>query len=200
MPQSVGIEHTPPRREVEQLETHCQNDPCNNQTGPSSPQTANLSVSHDTEPCPHDVLHNSHSHVCGHIVGVVEAHKRQVRYVRNVHRCTQQRPEAKQRRRLATAGERVVLIESEDTDGSIVQAVHNTQTRGEVVQLLGEIEVARVEDHAEDPAREAAVSKSNIVFAQSVPGGHLSLQLRHSPVVCEEVEEREQHTCRLLDA
>ena len=196
----MGIEHTPPRREIEQLETHCQYDPCNNQTGPSSPQTANLPVSHDTESCPHDVLNDAYSHICSHVVGVVEAHKRQIRYVRNVHRCTQQRPDSKQRRRLAATGERVVSIESEDADGGIVQSVHDTQTRGEVVQLLGEIEVARVKDHAEDPAREATVSKSNVVFAQGVAGGHLSLQLRHSPVVGEEVEEREQHARRLLNA
>lgn len=111
--------------------------------------------------------------------------------MRDVHRCTQQRPDSKQRRRFTAAGERVVSIESEDANDSEEQAIYDTQTRSEVVQLLGGIEVARVEDHTEDPAREAAVSKSNVVFAQGVAGGHLSLQLRHSPVVCEEVEERE---------
>jgi hypothetical protein len=200
MPQSMGIEHTPPRREIEQLQTHRQYDPCNNQTGPSGPQTANLPVSHDTESCPQDVLNYTYSHVRSHVVSVVEAHKRQVRYVCNVHRCTQQRPDSKQRRRLAAASERIVPIESEDADGCIEQAIHHTQTRGEVVQLLGDIEVTRVENHAEDPAREAAVSEPNVVFAQCVAGRHFSLQLRHSPVVCEEVEQREQHACWLLNA
>lgn len=196
----MSIEHTPPRGEIKQLETHCQNDPRNNQTRPSSPQTADLPVSHDTESRPQNVLNDAYSHVCSHVVGVVEAYKRQIRYVRNVHRCTQQRPDSEQRRRLAATGERVVPIESEDADGSIEQAIHDTQSRSEVVQLLREIEVARVEDHAEDPAREATVSKSNVVFAQGVACGHLSLQLRHSPVVCEEVEEREQYACWLLNA
>jgi len=170
------IEHTPPRREIEQLQAHRQYDPCDDQTGPSSPQTANLPISHDTESRPQDVLNDSYSHVRGHIVGVVEAYERQVRYVRNVHRCTQQCPDSKERRRLTASGKRVMPVESEDTDDCEEQAVHHAQPRSEVVQLLGDIEVARVEDHAKDPAREAAVSKPDIVFSQGVAGGHLGLQ------------------------
>lgn len=93
-----------------------------------------------------------------------------------------------------------MLVESEDADNGEEQAVHHAQAGSEIVQLLGDVEVASVEDHAEGPARETAVSEANVVFAQSVADGHLSLQLRHSPVVCEEVEEREEDAGWLLYA
>jgi len=75
MPQCVGIDHSPPRREVEQLQTHRQNNPRNDQTRPRCPQTSDLPVSHNTESSPQDILHNADRHVRCHIVGIVEAHE-----------------------------------------------------------------------------------------------------------------------------
>jgi hypothetical protein len=200
MPQSVGVDHSPPRREVEQLKTHCQNNPRNDQTRPRCPQASNLPVSHDTEPGPQDILHNTDRHVRCHVVRVVEMHERQVRDVRNVHGRAEQGPDPQDRGRLAASSERIIPIETEDTDGREEQAVHHAQTRGEVVQLLGDVEVARMEDHAEDPARDPAVSESDVILPQCIAGWHFSLQPGHSPLVCQEVEEREEDAGRLLNA
>jgi hypothetical protein len=200
MPQSVGVDHSPPRREVEQLETHCEDNPRNNQTRPRCPQASNLPVSHDTEPGPQDVLYDTDRDVRCHVVRVVEVHKRQVRDVRNVHGRAEQSPDPQNRGRLAASSERIVAIEPEDADGREEQAVHHAQTRGEVVQLLGDVKVARVEDHAEDPARNPAVPESNVIFPQRVAGRHFSLQSGHPPLVCQEVKEREEDAGRLLNA
>lgn len=75
MPQGVGVDHTPPRWEVEQLQTHCQDDPRNNQTRPRCPQTSNLPISHDTESSPQDILDNADRHICGHVVRIVKMHE-----------------------------------------------------------------------------------------------------------------------------
>lgn len=79
-------------------------------------------------------------------------------------------------------------VESEDANRRVEQAIHDAQACSEIVELLGDVEVARVEYHAEDPARKAAVSKSNVIFSQRVAGRYFSLQLRHAPVVRKEVE------------
>ncbi|KAI7277159.1 hypothetical protein KC335_g137 [Hortaea werneckii] len=42
MPECVGIDHTPPRWEVEELQTHGKGDPCHNQTRPCCPEPADL--------------------------------------------------------------------------------------------------------------------------------------------------------------
>lgn len=120
--------------------------------------------------------------------------------MRDVHRRTEQCPDSKQRRRLTAPSERIVLVESENANRSKEQAIHYAQACSEVVKLLGDVEVARVEDHAEDPAREAAVSISDVVLSQFVARRHLSLQLRYSPVVSEKIEEREEDACWLLYA
>ena len=76
----------------------------------------------------------------------------------------------------------------------------HAQARSEVIQLLSNIEIARVEDHAEDPARDAAVSESNVIFPQRVASRDFGLQPAHSPVVCQEVEQREEDAGRFLNS
>ena len=93
----------------------------------------------------------------------------------NIQRRTEQSPDSQDGGGLAAASEWVIAVEAEDADGREEQAVHHAQPCGEVVQLLGDVEVARVEDHAEDPARDAAVSESDVVFPQRVAGGHFGL-------------------------
>jgi hypothetical protein len=195
----MSIDHSPPRREVEQLQTHRQNNPRNDQTRPRSPQTSDLPVSHDTEPSPQNILHNPDRHVCRHVVRIIEAHKRQVRDVRNVHGRAEQSPNPQNRGRLAASSEWIIPVETEDADGREEEPVHHAQARSEVVQLLSDVEVPRVEDHAEDPTRDPAVSESNVVFPQRVAGRDFGLQPAHSPVMCQEVEEREENAGRLLD-
>lgn len=200
MPQGMSIDHSPPRREVEQLQTHRQNDPSNDQTRPRSPQTSNLPVSHDTKSSPQNILHNPDRHVRRHIVCIVEAHKRQVRDVRNVHGRAEQSPNPQNRGRLAASSEWIIPVETEDADGREEEPVHHAQARSEVIQLLSNIEIARVEDHAEDPARDAAVSESNVIFPQRVASRDFGLQPAHSPVVCQEVEQREEDAGRFLNS
>ena len=200
MPQGMSIDHYPPRREVEQLQTHRQNDPSNDQTRPRSPQTSNLPVSHDTKSSPQNILHNPDRHVRRHIVCIVEAHKRQVRDVRNVHGRAEQSPNPQNRGRLAASSEWIIPVETEDADGREEEPVHHAQARSEVIQLLSNIEIARVEDHAEDPARDAAVSESNVIFPQRVASRDFGLQPAHSPVVCQEVEQREEDAGRFLNS
>lgn len=176
MPKRVSVEHSPPRREIKQLQTHRQNDPRDNQTGPRCPQTANFAVSLNTEPRPQNVLNNPNHHVRRHVVRVVKVHERKIRDVQQIQRHAQQSINPHQRRRLPTPRERVVFVQAENADGRVEHAVHDAQRGGEVVELLGDVEVARVEDHAENPARVPAVSESDIVFAQRVARGDFSFQ------------------------
>jgi len=120
--------------------------------------------------------------------------------MRNVHRRAKQSPDSQNRSRLTASSERIVAVQTEDSDGSEEKTVHHAQSRSEVVQLFGDVEVARVEDHAEDPARDPTVSESDVIFPQRVAGRDFSLQPGHSPLVCQEVEEREEDAGRLLDA
>jgi len=104
--------------------------------------------------------------------------------MRNVHRRAKQGPDSQNRSRLAAPSERIIAIETEDANRREEKTVHHAQTRGEVIQLLSDVEVARVEDHAEDPACDPAVSESDVIFPQRVAGWHFSLQPGHSPLVC----------------
>jgi hypothetical protein len=196
----MSVDHSPPRREVKQLQAHRQNDPSNDQTRPRCPQTSNLPVSHDTEPSPQDILYNADRHIRRHVVRIIEAHERQVRDVRNVHRRAKQSPDPQNCGRFAASSERIIAVQTEDPNRREEKSVHHAQCRSEVVQLLSNIEVARVEDHAEHPARDPAVSESDVIFPQRVAGRDFSLQPRHPPLVRQEVEEREEDAGRFLDS
>ena len=120
--------------------------------------------------------------------------------MRNVHRRAKQGPDSQNRSRLAAPSERIIAIETEDANRREEKTVHHTQPRSEVVQLLSNVKVARVEDHAEHPARDPAVSESDVIFPQRVAGWDFSLQPGDPPLVRQEVEEREEDAGRLLDS
>ena len=84
MPQRMCVQHAPPRREVEEFQTHSQNDPGHNQTWPSGPDPAHFPKARDREPCPEYVLDHADRDVGGHVVGVVESDEGQVADVRQI--------------------------------------------------------------------------------------------------------------------
>lgn len=94
----------------------------------------------------------------------------------------------------------LIAVESEHPDWRIVQSIQHIRARRPVIQLLRNTEVSGVEDHAERPARQAHVSKPQIVFAQGVRSRDLLAELRHAPVVCEIVEKGEDDAEGLLNA
>lgn len=85
---------------------------------------------------------------------------------------------------------RRLLVQTKHPHHRQVQAIQDTGARAKIVQLFRESEIARVEHHAEDPRREAKVSKAQVVFPQRVRGRDGFAQHFHAVVVGEEVEER----------
>lgn len=95
---------------------------------------------------------------------------------------------------------RRALIETKDTDRCVEETIHDTRSCSEVVELFGDIEVPGVEDHAEDPARQTKIPKSQVVRTQRVSTWHLCPQPFHAVSMSEEVEEREEDGERFLHA
>lgn len=95
---------------------------------------------------------------------------------------------------------RLLPVEPKHSDGRIVQPIQNIRARSKVVQLLRDSKVSGMEYHAECPARQAHVSKPQVVFPQRVRRGYLVAELRHTPVVREVVEEGEDDAKRFLHA
>jgi len=187
MPQTVRIQHAPPGREIKQFQTHSQNDPRHNQTRPSRPHPLRPPIPHNTKVRPEQILHRADHHIRHHIIRIIESPKAQIAHMRQIQERADQRPQTED-----TGLDRTVrIIEPEHPDRAIVHAVHDLRARRKVIQLLRDAEVARVEHHAERPRREPHVSHRHVVLPQRVRGRHAAVQLRHAPVVCEEVEERE---------
>src|SRR5271168_1749114 len=92
MPQAVSINHAPERWEIEQLETHGQDYPCNNEPGPDGPCLVQLPIPPNAEPCPKHVLNDTHHYIGSHVVRIVPAPARQVRHVRNIQADTERGP------------------------------------------------------------------------------------------------------------
>lgn len=92
MPETMGINSTPQRREVEQLEAHGHHDPGNGEAWDHGPGALGLAVLVEAEPGPHYVLHYAASHIGRHVVAVVPAPQLQVRDVSRVHSQAQYRP------------------------------------------------------------------------------------------------------------
>lgn len=159
VPQTMGVDHSFPGRKIQQLEAHSNDEPCDNQTRPHRPGPLQPPVSRDAEPAPQQVLHYPNDHVRRHVVRVIPAPQAQVRNVHRVQQHAQQRPRAQHALRA-----RRRPVEAEYADRRVVHAVHDARAGREVVELLRDGEVARVEDHAEDPAREAEVAEQYVVL------------------------------------
>lgn len=57
-----------------------------------------------------------------------------------------------------------------------------------------------MEDHAEDPARQAEIAEHDVVFPQGISRGDLGADLGETVVVGEEIEEGEEDRGRFLHA
>lgn len=195
VPKAVRINHPPPRREIQQLKAHGNDDPGNNQARPGCPSPLQPLVPVEAEPTPEQILYYTHDDVRRHVVGVVPAPETQVQDVHGVERHAEKRPGAQYALRA-----RRLPVKPEYADRGVVHAVHDTRARGEVVELLREREVARVEEHAEDPAGEAEVAEGKVVLEERVRGRDALAQPLDAVVVREEVEERKDDAEGLLHA
>ena len=192
----MRIHHATPRGKIQQLQAHRQHDPRDNQPGPRRPPPLHLPEPIDAERTPQHVLDDADDHISCHIVRVIKPPERQVRDVRQISQNTERRPHADDAGLLGP----VVPVEAEDADRREVEAVQHAGAGGEVVELLGQARVARVEEHAEQPAREAAVAEGEVVFAERVLGRDVRAQLLDAVVVGEVVEEGEDDGEGLLHA
>lgn len=195
MPQTVRINATKPRREIKQLHAHGKHDPRHHQTRPRRPQPSRLAKRINAEPAPQDILHDARGDVGGHVVRVVPPHALEVADVAAVQQHAQHRPRAQQR-----LPPRAGPVEPEDADGRVVHAVEDVGARGEIVELLGEGKVARVEDGAQHPRGHAHVREHLVKGTQRVRGRDVRAHFGQASVVRPQVTEREEHAKRLLHA
>jgi len=59
-------------------------------------------------------------------------------------------------------------VETRDAHDGIVEPVQNARSGAEIVHLLRELKVSRVEYRTEDPGREAEVRENNVELAHRV--------------------------------
>ncbi|KAA8917833.1 hypothetical protein TRICI_000035 [Trichomonascus ciferrii] len=93
---------------------------------------------------PEPVLQQTDSHAEHHVVAVVELHQTQIPDVGHVDRETEQREEHEDVLALGS-------VQTTYADDGDIEAVQDGEARGEVVETLGEEEVAGVEDRRPDP-------------------------------------------------
>lgn len=141
------------------------------------------------------MLHNTHRHIRSHVVRVIPDKALQIGDMRAIQRHTQDRPRSQHRPSLPSP-----QIQAEDPNRRIIQAVHDARAGREVIQLLRELEIPGVEDHAEDPAGHAEVGQQHVVRAQGVGVRDGGAHLRQAALVREEVEQGEEHGEGLLHA
>ena len=116
MPQAVCINHTPDGGEVEQLQTHGQDDPSHDKPGPDSPCLVQLSISRYAKPRPEYVLDDTHNYIGCHVVRVVPAPAGQIHHVRDIQANTEHAPHP----------ENILFgraIQSKQPDWRVVQAI-----------------------------------------------------------------------------
>lgn len=192
----MRINGSPERGEIEQFQAHGQYDPCNNQARPGRPRLLESLVAAHAECTPHDVLYHSSCNIGSHVVRIIPAPHAQIRDVRHVQHDARQGPEAEQR--LLDRGP--LLVKTENADGGVVETIQHARSGAKVVQLLGQVEVAGVEDHAEDPDCKSHIAEQDIVFSQRVFRWDAIPDLGQAILVCQEVEERKQDGKGLLYA
>lgn len=195
MPQTMRIQTPSPRRKIQQLQTHRKNNPRNHQPRPRSPRAPWILIPAITEPTPHDILNNAHHDIRRHIIRIIPMPELQIRHMRSVQRNAQSSPSPQYRLRLPSP-----LIQPQDPNRRIIQPIQHTRARREIIQLLGEIEIARMKNHAKDPTRDTEVRQLHVVFAQCVGGWDVCFDLLQAVVVREEVEEGEEDGEGLLHA
>lgn len=195
MPQAMRVNTAQPGRKVKQLHTHGYHNPCHHHTRHNRPQTARPLITRDTEPTPQQILHYPSYDIRRHIIRVVPAHALEIAHMAHIQRNAKQCPRAKH-----TPPSRTRPIESEDANRRIVHAVQNICSRSEVIQLLSQLEIARVEDRTKDPASDAHMREDHIERPQGIASGNELPDLDEAIVVRIEVPEGEEHAKGLLHA
>lgn len=102
-------------------------------------------------PAPQEVLDEAAGDVGGHIVAIIPAVKLQVGDVTGIEEQTQEGPRTQDGAAARGAG----AVEAEVVDDGVVEAVQDVEPRAQVIELLGDLKIARVEDAAERPAHDA---------------------------------------------
>lgn len=141
-------------------------------------------------------MDDANGDVGGHVVRVVPGPESEVGDVAGVQGEAEHRPRAPH----ALQGGLVGPVPAPDADGRVVEAVHDRGAGAEVVHLLREGEVARVEDHAPEPRVQAEIPEDDVVFAQGIRLRDALAQGGHAPGVSEVVKEREEDREGLLHA
>lgn len=133
--------------------------------------------------------------VGGHVVGVVPADALEVPDVEKVEGRAEQGPDAEE-----GAAARGGQVDAEDADRGVVHAVEDVGPRGEVVELLGHGEIARVEQGREGPGGDADPGEGDVEGPEGVGGRDGGADLAEAVPVGEEVAEGPEDAEGLLHA
>lgn len=196
MPQTVRIHALPQdRRKVKQLQAHGEYDPGDGEARPGGPAALGVVVLVPRVPAPQEVLDEAAGDIGRHIVGIVPAPTLEIQDVARVHGQTEQRPGAQER-----APARRGAVEPKVVHDGIVQPVEHIEPGAEVVELFGQRTVARVEDAAKEPARDADVGERQVERAQRVRGRDGGADLVQPVDVRPQVGRRKEDRERFLHA
>lgn len=141
------------------------------------------------------MLSNTDGYIRRHVVRVVPINKLEVTDVTYVEEDADQRPASKYCSPSGSA-----LVEPENPDGRVVQAVQHAGAGAKVVELLGDPEIASMEDRAEDPRGNADTRQPLIERKHRVGLGYLGADLFPAIPMRPQVAEREEDTEGLLHA
>ncbi|KAI3485140.1 hypothetical protein L1887_51577 [Cichorium endivia] len=140
---------------------------------------------------PEQRMHQSDHHVGRHVVCVVEAADAEVEYVQR--ECANACP-AQQHKPISSRRQ------PEEPRRTEEEAGHDDGARGEVVELFGDVLVARVEDGGPDPGVDADERMHNVDELERKRVGELFAEAEERIVVDAQVEQAKQHRQRLLRA
>lgn len=129
-----------------------------------------------------------------HVIRVVPAPELEVGDVGEVQGAAEDGPEAQD-----GAAVRRGAVEAGDAHEGVVHAVEDARAGGEVVELLGGLEVARVEGRAADPRRCAEEAEDLVVAAHGVARRHARAQPRQPHLVRHQVAHAEDDREGLLE-
>lgn len=113
----------------------------------------------------------------------------------HIHQHAQKRPRAQH-----AAAARRRAVQAEVVHGRVVEPVQHVEPRAQVVELLGQAEVARVEEARGGPRGDADVGEDDVEGPQGGGGRDRGADLVQAVEVRPEVERREEHREGLLDA
>lgn len=169
MPQTVGVKQAIHRGEVKQLQAHRQDNPGNNHSRPSSPGFLEFSVPVDTIGAPRYILYDSSNDISDHVVCIVPSPQSKIGDMTYIQDCAYESPKPEKGRFHGW----LALIESKNPDRCVVKSVEYTRAGSEVIKLLGNVEITRVENHAEAPADYSHGAKYQVIFPQRIAGRYV---------------------------